>query len=44
MHESEENNICPITEFKICIGPASTEVSGNISTGFNGTIAESLGS
>lgn len=44
MHESEDNNICPITEFKICIDPASAEVSENISTGFNGTWAGPLGS
>lgn len=44
MHESEENNICPITEFKIYLGQASADVSGNVSTGFNGTRAAPVGS
>lgn len=36
MHESGKNSVCPITDFKICIDPASAEVSGTVSTGFNG--------
>lgn len=42
MHESEEN-ICPISEFKTCLVQASADVSGNVSTGFNGTCAGPLG-
>lgn len=44
MHESGKNSVCPITDFKICIDPASAEVSGTVSTGFNGIWAGPWGS
>lgn len=37
MHESEENNISSISEFKIFVDLVSGEVRANVSTAFNRT-------